>query len=58
MSAADATAFFKDQKDHEVEKWFWSQFSAPKRPLLIREARILGPHVRDGIVVRLFTSAR
>ena len=27
-------------------------------PLLIREARIIGPHVRDGIVVRLFTGAR
>ena len=26
-----------------------------QRPLLIREARIIGPHVRDGIVVRLFT---
>ena len=24
MSAADATEFFKDQKDHEVEKLFWS----------------------------------
>ena len=29
-----------------------------ERPLLIREARIIGPHVRDGIVVRLFTGAR
>ena len=27
-------------------------------PLLIQEARIIGPHVRDGIVVRLFTGAR
>ena len=34
-SAADATKFFKDQKDHEVEKLFWSQFSAPTRPLLL-----------------------
>ena len=25
--------------------------------LLIREARIIGPHVHDGIVVRLFTGA-
>ena len=24
MSAADATAFFKDQEDHKVEKLFWS----------------------------------
>ena len=29
-----------------------------QRPLLIREARIIGPHVRDDIVVRLFTGAR
>ena len=29
-----------------------------QRPLLIREARIIGPHVCDGIVVRLFTGAR
>ena len=29
-----------------------------QRPLLIWEARIIGPHVRDGIVVRLFTGAR
>ena len=37
MSAADATEFFKDQKDHEVERLFWSQFSAPTRPLLLNE---------------------
>ena len=36
-SAADATEFFKDQKDHEVEKLFWSQFHAPVRPLLLNE---------------------
>ena len=29
-----------------------------QRLLLIREARIIGPHVRDGIVVRLFTGDR
>ena len=29
-----------------------------QRPLLIREAKIIGPHVRDDIVVRLFTGAR
>ena len=30
-----------------------------QRPLLIQEARIIGTHVRDGIVVRsLFTGAR
>ena len=36
-SAADATEYFKDQKDHEVERLFWSQFIAPKRPLLLNE---------------------
>ena len=36
-SAADAAEFFEDQKDHEVEKLFWSQFSAPTRPLLLNE---------------------
>ena len=30
-------SFFKDQKDHEVEKLFWSQFSAPARPLRLNE---------------------
>ena len=28
-----------------------------QRPLLILEASIIGPHVRDGIVIRLFTGA-
>ena len=37
ISATDATEFFKDQKDHEVERLFWSQFSAPTRPLLLNE---------------------
>ena len=36
-SVADATKFFEDQKDHEVEKLFWSQFNAPARPLLLNE---------------------
>ena len=36
-SAADATEFFKDQKDHEVEKLFWSQFNVLVRPLLLNE---------------------
>ena len=35
--AVDATEFFKDLKDHEVEKLFWSQFSAPTRPLPLNE---------------------
>ena len=36
-SAADATEYFKDQKDHEVERLFWSQFNVPVRPLLLNE---------------------
>ena len=36
-SAADATEFYKDRKDHEIERLFWSQFSAPTRPLLLIE---------------------
>ena len=36
-SAANATEYFKDQKDHEVEKLFWSQFHAPVHPLLLNE---------------------
>ena len=36
-STADATKFFKDQKDNEIERLFWSQFSAPTRPLPLSE---------------------
>ena len=36
-SAADATEYFKDREDHEVERLFWSQFSTPRRPLLLNE---------------------
>src|SRR3954471_19557735 len=32
-SAADAAEHFRDQKDREVEKLFWSQFNNPERPL-------------------------
>src|SRR3954465_9540155 len=32
-SATDATEHFRDKKDHEVEKLFWSQFINPERPL-------------------------
>ena len=32
-SAADAVEHFRDQKDHEVDKLFWSQFHNPERPL-------------------------
>src|SRR3954468_17904904 len=34
-SAADATEHFRDKKDHEVEKLFWSQFINPERPLAV-----------------------
>ena len=33
MSAADAVAHFRGQKDHEMEELFWSQFHSPERPL-------------------------
>ena len=36
-SAVDVIEFYKDQKDHEVEGLFWSQFSAPTRPLPLNE---------------------
>ena len=36
-SAADAAEYFKDQKDREVERLFWSQFHVPVRPLLLTE---------------------
>ena len=34
-SSADATEHFRDQKDCEVEKLFWSQFHNPERPLAV-----------------------
>lgn len=36
-SAADATEFFKDWKDHKAERLFWLQFSARTRPLPLNE---------------------
>ena len=36
-SAADGAEYFKDQKYHEVERLFWSQFHVPVRPLLLNE---------------------
>lgn len=36
-SAAHAAEYFKDQKDHEVEGLFWSQFDGPTRPLPLNE---------------------
>ena len=34
-SAADATEYFRDQEDREVERLFWSQFQNPERPLAV-----------------------
>lgn len=56
-STADATRFFKDQKDNEIERMFWSQFSAPTRPLSLSENmaamaelhRLSGPAMRSVI---------
>ena len=36
-STADASEFYKDRKDHKAERLFWSQFSAPTRPLPLNE---------------------
>ena len=54
MSVADATEFFKDQKDHEVERLFWSQFGAPTRPLLLNEqmAKWAELHRLSGLAMR------
>ena len=53
-SAADATKFFKDQKDHVVERLFWSQFSTPTRPLLLNEqmAKWAELHRLSGLAMR------
>ncbi|XBJ15593.1 hypothetical protein VPH35_007457 [Triticum aestivum] len=40
-STADATKFFEDQGDKEVEKLFWSQFNAPARPLPLSEKMVV-----------------
>ena len=37
VSAADAVAHFRGQKNHGMEELFWSQFSAPTRPLPLNE---------------------
>ena len=54
VSAAYVTEFFKDQKDHEVEKLFWSQFNAPARPLLLNEQMVEWAelHMLSGLAMR------
>ena len=36
-SVADATKFYKDQKDNDIERLFWAQFNALMRPLPLSE---------------------
>ena len=54
-STGDAVKFFKDQKDNEVEKLFWSQFSAPTRPLSLSEkiAAVAELHRLPDLAMRL-----
>ena len=53
-SAGDASVFFKDQKDHKAERLFWSQFSAPTRPLPLNEkmATWVELHRLSGLAMR------
>ena len=53
-STANAAKFFEDQKDNEVEKLFWSQFSAPTRPLPLSErmAAVAEHHRLSGLAMR------
>ena len=41
-SAADTAEHFQDQKDHEMEKVFWSQFHNLERPLPLIELGRMG----------------
>src|SRR4051812_34274798 len=34
-SSADATRYFRDKENHDIEKLFWSQFTNPGRPLAV-----------------------
>ena len=56
-STADATKFFKGQKDSEVERLFWSQFSPPTRPLPLSErmAAVAELHRLSGLAMRSIT---
>ena len=53
-STADATKFFEDQKDDEVEKLFWLQFSAPTRkfPLSEKMAAVAELHRLPDLAMR------
>ena len=53
-STADATKLFKDRKDNEIERLFWSEFSAPMRSLPLSEkmAAIAELHRLYGLAMR------
>ena len=53
-STADAAKFFEDQKDNEVERLFWSQFSTLTRtlPLSERMAAVAELHRLSGHAMR------
>ncbi|XBI44926.1 hypothetical protein VPH35_109521 [Triticum aestivum] len=53
-STTDASKFFEDQGDKEVEKIFWSQFNAPTRPLPLNEkvAAVAELHRLSGLAMR------
>ena len=60
-SVSDATQFFQAQEGYVKKKLFWSQFSMPKRPLLLNEQiaqwaklhRISGSAMKD-VLARLW----
>ena len=53
-STADATKLFKDHKDNEIERLFWSQFSASAHSLPLSEkmAAIAELHRLSGLAMR------
>ena len=56
-SVADATRFFKDQKDNDIKRLFWSQFNAPNRSLPLNEkvATVAELHRLFGLAMRSVT---
>ena len=56
-SVSDAAQFFQAKEGHATEKLFWSQFSTPKRPLLLNEQmaqwaelhRLSGAAMKDAV---------
>ena len=60
-SSSDAARFYQAQEGYATEKFFWSQFGASKRPLLLNEQmsqwaelhRISGAAMKD-VIIRLW----